>query len=49
MEGKDMTLEKDGDEWAIYDPQGQKVAVVLDEKQGKLLVDCYNLSAFLFR
>jgi len=45
----DFTYKQDLSDWAIYDHHGQKIALVYDEEHAKLLVDCYNLSAFLFR
>lgn len=35
-------------QWAIYSERGEKVAVVFDEAAGKLLVDSFNLAAFLY-
>lgn len=46
---QDLSFSEDCGAWVIYDHHGQKVARVFDEEQAKLLVDCYNLSSFLYR
>ena len=46
----DLTLKQEKSKrLVIVDETGEVKAVVADRKIGKLLVDCYNLSSFLFR